>query len=104
LDSEAGHWSDGVQRHVTYDYGAYSNDLSTDLPSATEQCDTQIDARRAHVSIWRDANGWYMAGVHWPQLSGSGPWTLSLTVLVSAKTEAGRQELLASLWTVRFKP
>ncbi len=103
VDSEVGRWTDGTTR-ISYDYGAYSNDLSEPGTQRERRvCEVRIGGRPARVVIARGSNGEYIAAAHWPNLRTNAVGTISLTVSGTAADPQAQRTVLASLWSVRIR-
>ncbi len=103
IDSEVGRWSDGTSQ-LDYDYGVYSNDLSTiGQPGERQVCEVSIGGRPARVVVARTADGQYLAAAHWAGLGTNAMGTVALTMLGTAADAQAQRTLLASLWSVRFR-
>jgi len=102
VDSEVGGW-EAPSIKLWYDYGAYSNPLVDSLSRSGVVCTPTIGGRRARLVLFRDKTGEYAVGVYWAKVKASSVGPLALMITGVARDSAGRDSLLAVLWSVRFK-
>ena len=101
IDSEAGGWQSSTMQ-LYFDYGAYSNPLTDDMPTTTVACSVSIGGHPARIVAYQLGDSLFVAGVHWGDLGETELGKTRLTITGNSHSRAGLQELLASFWTVRF--
>jgi len=101
IDSEAGGWESSSMK-LHFDYGAYSNPLTDDMPTTAVACSVSIGGHPARIVAYQLGDSLFVAGVHWADLGETALGKTMLTIMGNSHSRAGLQELLASFWTVRF--
>lgn len=101
IDSEVGGWQSSTMV-LYFDYGAYSNPLTDDMPATTVACALSIGGHPARIVAYQLGDSLFVAGVHWGDLGETELGKTRLTITGNSHTRAGLQQLLASFWTVRF--
>lgn len=103
LDSEAGNWIGG-QATIAYDFGAFSDPLTNEQYAGGVSCDVRIGGRPAHLVMSRTRDGRFFAGAHWKGFGDAGIGPVSLTINAVTYDSLARDSVVASLWTVTFRP
>jgi hypothetical protein len=113
IDSKGAVWR-APGRILTYDYGHYSNPLTSEHSRSFPEMVVCRDSERPtdpRVIAFRAGEGSYLQGTpeghgvagHWPRLRETVIGTVSLTVIGRTEDPRFRGELLAILQTVVFK-